>query len=143
MMLVMEPVLARTRLPELLQGLGRGEPVRRVLELATGEVTLEAGSTADELALTETHLVTHLGPHWRLLVIGAGQMTQVLAQMAMALGYQVLVCDPREEYAAGIDVPGFSRLHRLVRRGKVLHGLHGQASATAAWSRTNCAATAR
>jgi xanthine dehydrogenase accessory factor len=111
--LVMEPVLARTRLPELLQRLGRGEPVRRVLELATGEVTLEAGSTADELALTETHLVTHLGPHWRLLVIGAGQMTQVLAQMAMALGYQVLVCDPREEYAAGFDVPGCRLLRAM------------------------------
>jgi xanthine dehydrogenase accessory factor len=45
--------------------------------------------------------VTHHGPSWRLLVIGAGQLTQYLAPMASALGYEVLVCDPREEYTTG------------------------------------------
>ena len=56
---------------------------------------------------------SHHGPHWRLLLIGAGQMTQYLAQMATALGYQVLVCDPREEYATGFDVPGATLLRTM------------------------------
>ena len=43
------------------------------------------------------------GPRWRLLLIGAGQVTRYLAQMAQALDYHVTVCDPRGEYADGWD----------------------------------------
>jgi xanthine dehydrogenase accessory factor len=107
---VLEPVGPASRLPELLQRLERGEHVRRVLALGSGEVVLEAAGATDELTLDETTLVTHHGPSWRLLLIGAGQMTQYLAQMATALGYQVLVCDPREEYATGFAVAGATLL---------------------------------
>lgn len=111
--LVLEPVLPRTRLDELLQRLQAGERVRRVLTIASGEVQLAPADHTDELALTDTTLTTHHGPQWRLLVIGAGQMTHYLAQMAGALGYQVLVCDPREEYAEGFDVPGATLLRGM------------------------------
>jgi len=108
--LVLEPVQPRTRLDALLAKLDAGERVRRVLTIATGEVDLQPGNTTDELTLSDTTLVTHHGPRWRLLLIGAGQMTQYLAQMAAALDYQVLVCDPREEYATGFAVPGATLL---------------------------------
>ena len=111
--LVLEPVQLHTQLPELLQRLERGERVRRVLTLATGAVQLEASGATDELELTDTTLTTHHGPSWRLLLIGAGQMTQYLAQMAGALGYQVTVCDPREEYATGFEVPGTTLLRTM------------------------------
>jgi xanthine dehydrogenase accessory factor len=111
--LVLEPVQPLTQLPELLQRLERGERVRRVLTLATGAVRLEPSGAADELELTDTTLTTHHGPSWRLLLIGAGQMTQYLAQMAGALGYQVTVCDPREEYATGFEVPGTTLLRTM------------------------------
>jgi len=104
--LVLEPVLARTRIGELLERLARGERVRRVLTIASGEVVLEPAGDTDELQLTETTLTTHHGPRWRLVLIGAGQMTQYLVQMAQALDYEVIVCDPREEYAAGFTVEG-------------------------------------
>ena len=104
--LVLEPVQAITRLPEMLDRLQRGERVRRVLTLATGAVALEPATEADELALTDTTLVTHLGPRWRLVLIGAGQMTQYLAEMARALDYEVIVCDPREEYAETFGIAG-------------------------------------
>jgi len=111
--LVLEPVLPRTRLDELLARLSRGERVRRVLTIASGEIELQPATDTDELQLSETTLTTHHGPHWRLLLIGAGQMTQYLAQMATALGYQVLVCDPREEYADGFEVPGATLLRTM------------------------------
>ena len=111
--LVLEPVQPHTHLPELLQRLERGERVRRVLTLATGQVRLEPSGAADELELTDTTLTTHHGPSWRLLLIGAGQMTQYLAQMAGALGYQVTVCDPREEYATGFEVTGTTLLRTM------------------------------
>ncbi len=115
--LVLEPVLPRTQLNELLAKLSNGERVRRVLTIATGEVALRPATQdeqmSDELDLSDTQLTTHHGPHWRLLLIGAGQMTQYLAQMATALGYQVLVCDPRDEYATGFEVPGATLLRTM------------------------------
>jgi xanthine/CO dehydrogenase XdhC/CoxF family maturation factor len=44
--------------------------------------------------LDGTKLITTHGPHWRLLIVGAGQMTQYLAQMAQALDYQVTLMRP-------------------------------------------------
>jgi xanthine dehydrogenase accessory factor len=104
--LVLEPVAEQTRLPELLQRLERGEHVRRVLTLANGEVELLAPDGVDELTLSETALVTRHGPRWRLVIIGAGQLGQYLAQMARALDYEVLVCDPREEYTTDFAIAG-------------------------------------
>ena len=101
--LVLEPVQTHTRLHELLQQLQAGQRVRRRLTLATGEVELQTAGPTDELELSDTHLVTHHGPSWRLLIIGAGQLTQYLSPMAAALGYEVLVCDPREEYTTGFQ----------------------------------------
>ena len=115
--LVLEPVQPRTQLDELLARLSRGERVRRVLTIASGDVALQPATQdepmSDELELTPTTLTTHHGPRWRLLLIGAGQMTQYLAQMASALDYQVIVCDPREEYATGFEVPGATLLRSM------------------------------
>ena len=105
--LMLEPLSEASALPALLAHLERGERVCRTLDLVTGAVTLAAAELgADTLTLTDTHLVSHHGPAWRLLIIGAGQMTQYLAQMAMALDYGVTICDPRAEYADGFDIPG-------------------------------------
>jgi xanthine dehydrogenase accessory factor len=45
------------------------------------------------------------GPRWRMLIIGAGQLSRVLAEMALALDFEIIVCDPREEYSATWDLP--------------------------------------
>ena len=102
--LLLEPVSARTRLPELLDRVASGRPTRRTVDCTSGEVTLDDAAGADQLTYDGRQLVAHFGPSWRLVVIGAGQLTQYLAQMACALGYAVIVCDPREEYAGGWDV---------------------------------------
>lgn len=111
--LVLEPVTPASALPALLERLQRGERVRRVLTLATGAVALEPAGDTDELQLSDTTLVTHHGPRWRLVLIGAGQMTQYLAQMARALDYEVIVCDPREEYAEGWSIEGVTPVRTM------------------------------
>ena len=45
-----------------------------------------------------------LGPRWRLLIVGAGQIGRYLAPMAAAVGFDVTVCDPRFEAEAAWDV---------------------------------------
>jgi len=104
--LVLEPLTAASRLDELLQRIERHELVVRRLDMQSGAVTLAAGQWSDQLAFDGVALTTVHGPRWRLLIIGAGQLSQYLAQMAQALDYQVTVCDPREEYAEGWNLPG-------------------------------------
>jgi len=105
--LVLEPVADHSGVEDLLAELTAGHRVLRRLDLATGRAALaRAGTRADTLELTGSELVATHGPSWRLLIIGAGQMSQYLARMALALDYEVIVCDPREEYAQGWEVPG-------------------------------------
>jgi xanthine dehydrogenase accessory factor len=113
MELVFEPVAPRTQIPALLERLTRGQRVRRVLALASGEVQLLPPEGGDELRLDADHLVTTHGPSYRLLVIGAGQLTQYLASMARALDYEVIICDPRTEYADTWAVQGAQLLRSM------------------------------
>lgn len=105
--LVLEQADAAT-LSELHRRLSQHQLVKRVLDLRSGLSTLHAAQRDDELQCDEATLQTLHGPRWRLLIIGAGQLSQHLAGMAQALDYAVTVCDPREEYQAGWRVDGVS-----------------------------------
>jgi xanthine dehydrogenase accessory factor len=104
--LVMEPVTEQSRVPDLLERIGKQELVKRRLEMESGRATLEAGRWQDTLEYDGKVLSTVHGPRWRLVLIGAGQLTRYLAEMAHMLDYHVTVVDPREEYAAGWDLAG-------------------------------------
>ena len=69
-------------------------------------VSLASANAADALAFDGRTLTTVHGPRYRMLVIGAGQLSKYLAQIAVGLDYQVTVCDPREEYTETWDVAG-------------------------------------
>ena len=79
--------------------------LRRV-DLLTGTVTVTDARRGEALQWDGDCLTTVHGPQWRLLIIGAGQISRYLAQMAQALDYEIIVCDPREEYGPGWDEPG-------------------------------------
>src|SRR5690606_1386193 len=49
----------------------------------------------------------------RMLMIGAGQLTEYLATMALFSGFSVTVCDPREEYRGAWQVPGVTLTSEL------------------------------
>ena len=96
-----EEVLARTRAHQL---------VARTLSLKDGQVTLRDAQRGEALQFDGITLTTLFGPRWRLLLIGAGQLSQAVAQMAGMLDFEVLVCDPREEYAATLQMNGVTRV---------------------------------
>ena len=103
--LVLEPLSAESRIDELLARVERHELVKRRVDMKSGRAEITSGVWSDKLAFDGDTLVSVHGPHWRLLLIGAGQLSKYLAQMAQALDYRVTVCDPREEYAEVWDVP--------------------------------------
>jgi xanthine dehydrogenase accessory factor len=65
------------------------------------------------MAFNGSTLTTLFGPRWRLLLIGAGQLSQAVATMATALDFEVLVCDPREEYALTPGEHSQARVRRI------------------------------
>lgn len=104
--LVLEPLTATSGLDDLLLRIERHELVLRKLDMKTGRATTGPAQWQDQLAFDGATLSTVYGPRWRLLIIGASQLSVYLAQMAQALDYQVMVCDPRTEYTDLWSVPG-------------------------------------
>jgi len=90
--IVLEPVTKESKLKDLLGVIERQELSARFLDMETGRVRLEPGKWSDLLEFDGRILKTVHGPRWRLLLIGAGQVTRYLAQMAQALDYHVTVC---------------------------------------------------
>ncbi len=103
--LVMEPVTEKSAFGELLETVSKQQLVRRRLEMDSGRVSMKPGSGEDVLEFDGKVLTTVHGPRWRVILIGAGQLTRYLAEMARMLDYHVLVIDPRAEYADGWDLP--------------------------------------
>lgn len=104
--LVQEPVLSTDWIEAVLQRTGQHELLARTLTLATGQITLRSAGRGEPLQFDGQQLTTFFGPRWRLLLIGAGQLSQCVAQMAQMLDFEVLVCEPREAYQAGWSLPG-------------------------------------
>jgi len=103
---VLEPVTGSTGLGGLLDVISQQQLVKRRLEMESGRVTVEPGRWSDALEFDGKVLTTVHGPRWRLVLIGAGQLTHYLTEMAKMLDYHVTVIEPREEYAAGWNVAG-------------------------------------
>ncbi|NMF99341.1 XdhC family protein [Aromatoleum toluolicum] len=104
--LVLEPVSPHSRLDELLAACEQRRSVERILDLATGGVELRDGRRDGVPHLDERRLTTYLGPQFRIIVIGAGDLSRFLCQIALGLGFEVIVCDPRIERHAAWSLPG-------------------------------------
>lgn len=91
-------------LVELVARLEAGKLTRRAVRLADGAVTLS--DNTGPMCVGEEEAVNVFGPEYRMLLIGAGQLTEYLATMALFSGFAVTVCDPREEYRGAWNVPG-------------------------------------
>ena len=108
--LVQEPVTDVHWIQDVLARTAAHQLVARIVTLATGQVTLRDAARTDTLQFDGISLTTLFGPRWRLLLIGAGQLSQAVAHMASLLDFEVLVCDPREEYAATLGIDGVTRV---------------------------------
>ena len=104
--LVQEPLQRIDWVDEVLARTARHELVARALDLASGAVAVEAATRGEAFAFDGQRLRALFGPRWRMLIVGAGQLSRALAGMALALDFEIVCCDPREEYHLTWDVPG-------------------------------------
>ena len=108
--LVQEPLVETAWVEDLLARTAAHQLVARTLTLATGEVVLDSADRGQSMVFDGLKLTTLFGPRWRMLLVGAGQLSQAVAQIAQLIDFEVLVCDPREEYALTLTVPGAIRV---------------------------------
>lgn len=104
--LVLEPLGDPDDLRGILQSMDSGELVARRVHLETGEVSRHPAHRDQGFFYDGRILEKVFGPAWRLIIVGAGQLSRYVAEMALALDYHVTVCDPREDYLATWKVPG-------------------------------------
>jgi len=101
--LLVEPKPELAILEQLLEQISSHQITRRTVDLQSGPSTLSAGSRHDVFSCTDQEMLTSYGPRWRMVIIGAGQLSLYTADFALASDFEVIVIDPREEYAEGIN----------------------------------------
>ena len=94
------------QLQQLLESLQQQQLMARHVDLRTGKVTLQDARADQDFMYTNIYVRKIFGPQWNMLLIGAGHLSQYVSQMALMLGYRVIICDPREEYAHNWQVEG-------------------------------------
>jgi xanthine dehydrogenase accessory factor len=100
--LVLEPRPELVVLKALLARVSAKLLTTRVLDLHSGLATLSAAQRSDILQFDEQCLRAIHGPRWRMVLIGAGELSHYVAQIALGADYEVIVIDPREEFGAAL-----------------------------------------
>lgn len=94
--LLIEQLHSVTALQVLLEKLQSRQLVARRVCLGSGEVSLHPATAAEDFSYTQDTVKKVFGSRWQLLLIGAGHLSQYVAQIALMLDYRVIVCDPRQ-----------------------------------------------
>jgi len=87
--------------------------ISRVLDLSSGAISSDDQSNENAVTLDGNRIIHSLSPMYRLLLLGAGDVARYVAEMALALEYDVMLCDPRPQYLDNWDVEGVETTPRL------------------------------
>jgi xanthine dehydrogenase accessory factor len=101
-----EPLTKAAQLAPMLESLSQRRLLKRSVNLHSGEIRHQPVLPEGLPYLENDWFHSYFGPQWRLLIIGANQLGSVLAAMAQALDFHVMICDPREEMRAEWHVEG-------------------------------------
>lgn len=91
---------------EVLTALDGRRCVERHVDLASGATALEPVAHFTPLQFNQRRLRQCFGPRMRMLLVGAGQLARSLAELGLAMDYEVIVTDPREQFLAQWEGPG-------------------------------------
>ncbi|MGJ7581137.1 XdhC family protein [Variovorax sp. RHLX14] len=93
-------------LSALVSELEGGRLMQRSVSLSDGTAHLKVAETPAALHVDAESLTNTFGPEYRMLIIGAGQLSEYLSTMAKFSGFAVTLCDPRIEHRSSWAVPG-------------------------------------
>lgn len=112
---------------------GQGHVVRRVC-LKTGEASIEPDRETGQKVMedeTTATLKLRVGPVSRLLIAGLSPVASACASFAHSLGFEVIVCDPRQEEVCNFNVPGVTLRQELPSVWIAREGCHGATAVVA------------
>jgi xanthine dehydrogenase accessory factor len=100
---------------ELNKALEQRKCARRIVNLKSQITALEIDSGFRALQWDSDHQVLDhtFGPRHQLFIIGAGMVSQYLADMAKNLDYEITVCDPRQDLLSAFNVPGVKKINEM------------------------------
>lgn len=104
--LLVEQLHDELQLQKIITAMQQQQIIARQVDLQTGEVALQPARAEQDFVYTNLYVRKVMGPQWSMLLIGAGHLSHYVSQMALMLGYRVIVCDPREEYIQSWQVAG-------------------------------------
>ncbi len=108
--LVFEKMHDAGDLKKILLSMQQRKRLARTVNLSenttTNQIQYKEVDRSVEFSYNGSQLTKVFGPGWRMLLIGAGQLSRYVAQFSVALDYEVIVCEPREEFASSFDFPG-------------------------------------
>ena len=86
-----------TWITETAQGLSERICITRELDLKSKMTRLVSSANYQPFKMKDDKLIQSFGPRMRMFLVGAGQLSQCLADIALALDYEVFVVDPRAD----------------------------------------------
>ncbi|WP_084824779.1 XdhC family protein [Lampropedia cohaerens] len=104
--LLLEPDPEPRLLAQVVGHLQQGHLIERLVPLSGADVQVRQVPRPGALHFDGEQLRMPLGPAWRMLLIGAGDIAAYVAAMAQINGFHITACDPR---------PG--RLHTMAATG--------------------------
>jgi xanthine dehydrogenase accessory factor len=97
----------------LISDLESHKEVSRVVDLSNGNISTTDHSNDIAVIIADEMMTHSLSPMYRLLLLGAGDVAKYVAEMALALEYEVTLCDPRPNYLDNWHVAGVETTARL------------------------------
>ena len=115
--IVVEPLGAATagHFDHLAERIAARQCVERTLRLRSGHCVARNVDRHAELRYDHQRgvLVQTYGPQYQLFVIGTNMVSAYVAEMAQALGYDVAVCDPRQDRLDAFEVAGVRKIRDM------------------------------
>ncbi len=100
-------------LDEIINAMNERKCVIRHLDINSGKSTIKPVEHFATLSFDESSLQQCYGPRMRMLLVGAGQLGQSIAELALAMDYEVLVTDTRENMLAQWEGPEVSLIQGM------------------------------
>ncbi len=114
--LVFEQLIDASTLADLLDNITNRISVVRTLDTDSGHISYQPYQREQDAQSAETGTAMFsydgrtvkkvFGPDWRILIIGCGQLSRYTAEFALALDYEVIVCEPRPGFKEAWSVEG-------------------------------------
>ena len=111
---LLEPsVENKTVFENIHSALERHLTTSRIVNMSNGKITVGDHARKEALVIEKETMIHSLSPMYKLLLLGAGDVAKYVAEMALALEYQVTLCDPRPNYLDNWSVQGVETSARL------------------------------